>query len=368
MKLSEEYQQRLARVQAQLGHGAADLLVVAPTHNMRYLLGFTPKYDERFCALLVGRDAVRLVVPHLNAGQVESHTGLQALRWTDESGPDHALIQALDELGVEQSTTLAVDDTMQARHLLLLQEMARPQRTVTGDALLASLRMRKSALEIEALARAAAQADRALLAGVDACRPGVSEREVAEAIVQSFRRDGAEQVDFTIVGSGPNGAFPHHHSGGRTLRVGDTIIIDIGATLDGYKSDITRVVHLGEPDPEVLEIYELVRTANERGRAAVRPGVTASAVDRATREPIDAAGYGDRFFHRTGHGLGIEEHEPPWISATSDTVLEPGMVFSIEPGIYLPGKFGVRVEDIVVVTEEGVRCLTGLGHELIVKQ
>jgi Xaa-Pro aminopeptidase len=150
------------------------------------------------------------------------------------------------------------------------------------------------------------------------------------------------------------------------LQTGDTIILDIGATFDGYKSDITRVVQLGESSAAVDEIYAAVLAGNRAGRAAVRPGISAREVDQATREPIDRAGYGDLFFHRTGHGLGIEEHEPPWISATSDTILQPGMVFSIEPGCYLPGRFGVRIEDIVVVTEDGCHCLTGFDHDLIV--
>ena len=172
---------------------------------------------------------------------------------------------------------------------------------------------------------------------------------------------------FTLVASGPNGAFPHHHSGDRLLEDGDAIVIDIGASLKGYKSDITRVVFLGRPPPEFLAVYRAVLAAHERARAVVRPGMTAGKIDSAARMTLEAAGYGEYFVHRIGHGLGLEIHEPPWIMAGSQQILEEGMAFSIEPGVYISGQFGVRIEDVVVVTETGARTLTGFGHHLIVK-
>lgn len=367
MDQQSELNARRERLREQLAAANVDLLAIAPTPNMGYLMGFAPKYDERLCLFLATRDDARLVVPHLNANQVESHTGMSSLRWTDEQGPQGALAQALGELRYKSGGVLAADDTMHASDLILLQDAAKPARTVAGDQVMSRLRAYKSDYEVELLARAAEQADRALLAGVQACKPGTSEREVADVITAYFARDGAEHVDFTIIGAGSNGAFPHHLSSDRKLQQGDTIIIDIGATLNGYKSDVTRVVQLGEPSAEVRRAYDLVKEANQRGREAVKAGIRARDVDRATREPIDRAGMGEYFFHRTGHGLGIEEHEPPWISEASETVLEPGMVFSIEPGMYFAGKFGIRIEDIVVVTQAGSRCLTGLDHELIVK-
>ncbi len=364
----DEQTGRMQRLQAMLAGQRIDALAVAPTPNMRYLLGFAPKYDERFCALLITPDDCRLIVPQVNADQADAHTSFQSLRWTDEAGPESALHQAFEDLRIREGAVLAADGIMQVRHLLLLQELAKPVRIVNGEAIMTPLRIVKSAFEIAQLARAAAQADRALQAGVERCEPGVTEQEVADAVASAFRSDGAEQVDFTIIASGPNSAFPHHHSGERRLQTGDTIIIDIGATLNGYKSDITRVVQLGEPSPEVAAIYAAVLEGNQAGREAVRPGLPAWEADQATRTPIDRAGYGALFFHRTGHGLGIEEHEPPWISAVSASTLQPGMVFSIEPGCYLPGKFGVRIEDIVVVTEDGARCLTGFDRKLIVRR
>jgi Xaa-Pro aminopeptidase len=205
-------------------------------------------------------------------------------------------------------------------------------------------------------------------AGMDACRPGATEAEVAWVVEEAFRKDGADVVTFTLIASGPHGAFPHHHSGPRRLQTGDAIILDIGATLNGYQSDITRMVFLGEPPDEFLQVYEAVLAANERGRAAVRPGVMAQEVDQATRSTLEAAGYGDYFIHRTGHGLGLEVHEAPWIMAGNEQILEEGMVFSVEPGVYLPGQFGIRIEDIVVVTDTGVRTLTGFDRQLVVKK
>ena len=174
-------------------------------------------------------------------------------------------------------------------------------------------------------------------------------------------------VDAIIVGSGPNGAFPHHEFSDRRLKAGDMVIIDIGATLDDYHSDVTRVVHLGEPSAEERAVFEAVLEANRRGREAAVAGARARDVDRAARTVIEEAGYGPHFLHRTGHGMGLEVHEPPWITSESDTLLEPGMVFSVEPGIYLQGKFGVRIEDIVAVTEGECRCLTGLDRAMIIK-
>jgi Xaa-Pro dipeptidase len=358
---------RLRNLQEVLAKKNVDLIAIAPTSNMRYLLGFSPLADERLCLLLVTPKGTRFVVPDLNADQVEAHTGMKTTRWTDEAGPAQALAEALGELTVEKPSVLAADAAMRADAFLRLQEAAQPKRSISAADLMARLRVLKSESEIEALARAAALADRAMMVGVEACRPGVTERQVAHQIARHFRENGAETVDFTLVASGAHSAFPHHEAGDRQLEMGDTIIIDIGATLNGYKSDVTRVVHLGDPPAELLTVYGTVLEANRRGREAAKAGARASDVDNAARSAIEEAGYGPYFVHRTGHGLGMDVHEEPWISGDSTTVLQPGMVFSVEPGIYLSGRFGVRIEDIVAVTDAECRCLTGLDHGLIVK-
>ncbi len=367
MSSSELYSERLNALQAKMAQQGVDLVAIAPTANMRYLTGFAPLMDERFCALLVGVTSTRFLVPELNADQVEAHTGLSVVRWSDTVGPQQVLAEALEGLGLEAGTVLAADDSMRADSLLLLQDMVKPKQSLAAVNLMTPLRIRKSDQEIELMARSAALADAALMAGAEVCHPGVTERQVGDTIANYFREHGAEAVDFVIVASGPNGAFPHHETGDRLLETGDTIVIDIGATLGGYKSDITRVVHLGKPPARVSEVYEAVLEANRRGRQAAVSGAHAYEVDRAAREYLEQAGLGAYFTHRTGHGLGLEIHEPPWITSTSQTQLEPGMVFSVEPGVYIPGKFGVRIEDIIVVTEGESHNLTGLDHSLIVK-
>lgn len=362
------FHDRIRKLQAEMASSGVDLVAVAPTANMRYLLGFAPLADERPCVLLVSVTGTALVVPELNADQVEAHTGMTALRWTDAEGPEAAFHRAFEQVAAVSQPVLAADDSMRADHLILLQDLLQPRAAIPVRRVMAPLRMRKGPEEIERLVRGAELADRALMAGVGACRPGVTEREVAEEITRYFLQHGAESVDFTIVASGPNGAFPHHETGDRRLEPGDVVIIDIGATLEGYKSDVTRVVYLGnEPPEDVQAVYQAVLEANTRGREAARPGVKARDVDRAARQALESAGYGAYFLHRTGHGLGLETHEPPWITGESETVLEPGMVFSVEPGVYLQGRFGVRIEDIVVVTEDGHLCLTGLDRALICK-
>jgi Xaa-Pro aminopeptidase len=347
---------------------AVDLVSIAPTANMRYLTGFTPHPDERFCSLLVSQESYRFVVPDLNAGQVETHTGMGVIRWSDTRGPEGALETALRGLGLSAGIVLAADDSMRTDFLLRLQDALLPSKSIPAGALTNSLRIIKSPEEIQTLSQAAALADRAMAVGIETCQPGVSERQAAYKIAAYFMENGAQNVDFTIVASGPNGTFPHHEVSDRVMEKGDTIILDIGATFCDYKSDITRVVHLGDPPQEVLDVYSAVLKANQAGRAAALPGAKASQVDQAARSALGNDGLDEYFVHRTGHGLGMEGHEPPWITSTNETILQAGMVFSVEPGVYLPGKFGVRIEDIVTVTDNGCQMLTGFSHELMINE
>ena len=358
-------EKRLANLQSILRLNGIDLAAIGPTANMRYLLGFVPHVDERLCLLLVSPSMVCIVTPGLNREEMAAHTGVGLLGWADEEGPQAALRRAI--AAQPKVRTLAVDGAVRADSLLQVQGVIDPQATVAVDPLIRPLRICKSAEEVEALARAAAQADRAMQAAVDACRPGATEAEVSWATESAFRQSGAQEVSFTLIASGPNGAFPHHHSGPRVLQPGDAIVMDIGASLDGYKSDITRMVHLGEPSREFRQAYEAVLRANQGAMAAVRPGARAGQIDQVARNTLEEAGYGKLFTHRTGHGIGLDTHEPPWIMSGESTVLEAGMAFSIEPGVYQVGQFGVRIEDILVVTTSGARVLTGYDHALVVK-
>jgi Xaa-Pro aminopeptidase len=254
---------------------------------------------------------------------------------------------------------------MRADALLLLQQTWRDASYVPGATVLAPLRMRKSAEEIDALRRAAATADAAIQAAARACRPGVTELEVARAADEGFRKAGAPEVMATIVGSGPNSAFPHHHSGTRALQAGEPVLFDLGSRADGYCSDITRMAFLGTPAARYREVHGIVNDAVAAALEAIRPGIAVSAVDVAARRTIERAGYGERFVHRTGHGIGLSGHEPPSISHTNQLTLEEGMAFSVEPGVYLPGEFGVRLEEIVVVTRTGCEVLSRLPRDVI---
>ncbi len=357
--------ERIDNLKVRMSKDGVDLLAVTTAPNLRYFSGFVPHLDERFNALLISQREVIWVAPELNREQIESHVSIPLIAWRDDEGPQGAIRQALQKLGPIRS--LAIDGAGRADILLRLQEVAQPQISQSADGMIAMLRQVKSTDEIEKLAQAAAQADRAMQAAMQACQVGKTERAVAWAIESFFRQDGAEQVDFTLVASGPNGAFPHHHYSERVLQKGDAIILDIGATLNGYKSDITRMVFLGEPSPEFLRAYEAVNQANLAARAKVKAGVVAQEVDRAARNSLIEQGLGEYFVHRTGHGIGLDIHEPPWIMEGNETQLMAGMTFSIEPGVYLVGKFGIRIEDIVAVTDQGVRVLTQTPHDLVVK-
>lgn len=362
----KESAKRLQGVQKLLESNAVDIAAIGPTNHMRYLLGNAPHADERLCLLFVGRDRLQMVAPKLNAEEIASYTDIEIISWDDADGPNAALEASI--VREKKIKKLAVDGAMRADFLLPLLTISQPEEIVPADPTISLLRMRKSPDEIEALARAAEQADRAMQAAISACRSGVTEKEVAWEAEKAFRKEGAEEVSFTLVAAGSNGAHPHHHSGEKVLARGEAVVIDIGASLNGFKSDITRTIYLGQPTEEFRRIYEIVLEANERGRLAVRPGVPAGEIDAVTRNYIEEAGYGDYFTHRTGHGLGLDIHEPPWIMKGNDEILAPGMVFSVEPGIYLEGRFGVRIEDIVVVNENGVQTLTGYDRRLIAKE
>jgi Xaa-Pro aminopeptidase len=340
------------------------LTAIAPTDNLRWLLGFAPLYDERACALLVSAEHVAMLMPSLNAEQTASRApSVELVRWADEDGPEAALRETLARVGAASGGTVAADPEMRADHLLLLQDALDGPLTVDAGHVMWPLREIKDAGELAILSRSAEVADRAIEAAWNACAPGVSELTVAEAINAVFAAAGCEP-EFGIVGSGPNSAFPHHETGGRLLRDGDAVVIDLGAVLEGYHSDITRMAFVGTPTERYRQVHAIVEAAVVAATAGTRPGATCGEVDAAARGVIESAGYGEFFVHRTGHGLGLSGHEPPYVMAGSDVVLRAGMVHSIEPGIYLPGEFGVRLEEIVYVTEDGCERFSALDRDV----
>jgi Xaa-Pro aminopeptidase len=342
-----------------------DLVALAPSDNLRYVLGFAPHYDERACMLLVTAGSAGVLMPNLNAEQAaEEAPELELVRWTDDAGPADALRKTLAQVGANGVRRAGIDPEMRADHLLLLQEAVPDASYVDAAVAVRPLREIKSDDELRLLQAASDGGDAAMRAAFAACHAGATELDVADEVSAAFRAAGAEEVMFTLICGGPNGAFPHHHAGHRALAAGEPVVIDIGSRRDGYMSDLTRMAFVGEPTGRYLEVHRAVEAAVEAGLAAARPGATCHEVDAAARGAIEDAGFGEYFVHRTGHGLGISTHEPPWIMRGEDVELKVGMVHSIEPGIYLPGELGCRLEEIVHVTEDGCERFSRLPRDL----
>jgi Xaa-Pro aminopeptidase len=284
---------------------------------------------------------------------------LQLVTWRDGSDPYEAAARLLIGAG-----RIAVADRLWAVHLIGLQREL-PQASFSAAAeVLGRLRAVKDAEELQALRRAGRAADETFRQILELPFQGRREEEVADDLADLLVRNGHARAEFTIVASGPNGASPHHEPGGRTILPRDAVVMDFGGELAGYFSDTTRTVVVGEPPEGFADAYQVVREAQAAGIEAVRPGIRAEEVDRAARAIVEAAGYGERFIHRTGHGIGLELHEPPYMVEGDETVLELGMTFSVEPGVYLEGRFGIRIEDIVTVTEDGADRLNRSTRDL----
>ena len=350
-----------------------DLLVVTPGSDLRYLCGYDAHAMERLTALAVPRQGEPfLVVPRLEAPMVDASPagalGLQVLAW-DETDDPFALLarEATGRLGAAPAR-VAVGDRTWALHALGVVGALPGAALELAGPVVDRLRMVKTPAEVAELAAAGAAIDRVHARMGEWLRVGRTEAEVGADIAAAILAEGHVSVDFTIVGSGPNGASPHHELSDRVVEDGDLVVVDIGGeTATGYRSDCTRTYAVGRaPGAEVAEWYAVLQEAQRASTAAVRPGVTAEQVDAAAREVIAAAGWGEYFIHRTGHGIGLDTHEAPYIVAGNDLPLEPGMAFSVEPGIYLPGRCGARIEDIVVCTDDGVTALNEGPRELVV--
>ncbi|MEW2548417.1 aminopeptidase P family protein [Streptomyces sp. NPDC047002] len=361
---ADDYRARIARAAAHAGGAGLAGVLVAPGPDLAHLTGYRPTAQTERLTLLVvpAHGAPHLVVPALEAGDAARAPGAAALTlrpWTDAEDPYAAAAALLDAEGV-----FGISDNAWSLHLLALQR-ALPRTAYRGlSDVLPMLRAVKDDRELARLAAAGAAADAAYEEILRVRFAGRRESEIAADLAALLRAHGHAQVDFTVVGSGPNGADPHHEAGERVVAEGDMVVLDFGGLKDGYGSDTTRTVHVGEPTPEERRVHDTVRAAQEAGFAAVRPGAACQDVDRAARAVIEDAGYGPYFIHRTGHGIGVTTHEPPYMIEGEERPLVPGMCFSVEPGIYLPGRFGVRIEDIVAVTATGGRRLNNTPREL----
>ncbi len=350
----DDYAARMARAVDQARAAGLDGVLVTPGPDLVWLTGYRPTaITERLTMLALTTDREpTLLVPTLERPDAEAAEGTPAttlVDWLDGTDP-YAVASGL--LGEGR---YAISDGAWAMHLLGLQAAVPGAGYTSITQSLPMLRAVKDHNELARMEAAGAAADAAYEEIVQVRFAGRKETDVAADLADLLRRHGHEQVDFTVVGSGPNGANPHHEAGDRTIEVGDCVVLDFGGLRDGYGSDTSRTVCVGEPTEEIREVHEIVRLAQQAGVDAVRPGVACQEIDRAARKVITEAEYGERFIHRTGHGIGLTTHEPPYLIEGEELPLVPGMCFSVEPGIYLAGRFGVRIEDIVTVTDDGGR-------------
>ncbi|HET8560487.1 MAG TPA: aminopeptidase P family protein [Marmoricola sp.] len=361
---SDDYAERMSRATVQAAEAGLDGILVGPGPDLVWLTGYRPTaITERLTLLVLTPDvSPTLLVPTLERPDAESADGAASLvleDWQDGTDPYEAARRLLPATG-----RFAVSDALWSLHLLGLQQALPTTSHLALSQALPMLRAVKDGHELERMAMAGAAADAAYEAITQRRFAGRRETDVAVDLAGLLRDFGHEQVDFTVVGSGPNGANPHHEAGDRVIEPGDTVVLDFGGLMHGYGSDTTRTVCVGEPSVSVQEVHEVVRQAQQAAFEAVRPGAPCQDIDRTARRLISEAGYGDRFIHRTGHGIGVTTHEPPYMVEGEEQPLVAGMCFSIEPGVYLPGRFGIRIEDIVAVTESGGRRLNNTDHDL----
>jgi Xaa-Pro aminopeptidase len=357
---------RIRRARATMAATGVDVLLLSVGSDLPYLSGYHAMPLERLTMLVVPRDGdATLVVPRLEAPRViEQPDVFSIVPWNETDDPVAVVASLVGRPGVA-----AVGDTMWARFLVeLLQHW--PSATtqyVRSTVVMNALRMRKDAAEIAALQAAGAAADRvaAQLHAGEIAMIGRTEAQVSADISARLLAEGHDVVNFAIVAAGENAASPHHHPGDRVIQTGELVLTDFGGTMAGYCSDITRCVYLGEPPIEITEAYQVLHAAQAAGVAAGVVGAACQDVDRASRQVIADAGFGQYFIHRTGHGIGMEAHEDPYMVEGNDLAIEAGHAFSVEPGIYVSGRWGMRLEDIVVATDAGPSPMNHADHSLV---
>jgi Xaa-Pro aminopeptidase len=358
---------RLHAAQQRVALAGLDALLVTPGPDLRYLTGYNAIALERLTCLVVpAQGDPSVVVPRLErpaalASPIGS-MGLALHAW-DETDDPYALVGSL----VTGASAVGLDDHMWAAKVLALRAAMPGVEQRPASPVLRELRMRKSSAEVDALRAAGAAIDEVHAQVPGWLKAGRTEAEVGRDIADAIMAAGHATVDFVIVAAGPNGASPHHELSDRVVQAGDPVVVDIGGTMpSGYCSDATRTYAVAEPDADFLAMYEVLVAAQDAACRWARPGVSCASVDAAARDVIEAAGYGHLFVHRTGHGIGLETHEDPYIVAGNELLLEPGMAFSVEPGLYAPGRHGARIEDIVVCTHDAAERLNRRPRELVV--
>lgn len=363
------YERRLEKLSEQLKLYGLDHLALVPGANLTYLTGWTISLSERPTVAFFpssGRPAI--VLPGLEAPHAKEVLpySVDLYPYSDEEGHEAAFLRAEADLALSGKTIGVEYLHMRILELRRVEQIAPDCRIQAAEFLLPELRMIKDKTELVHMRQAVRITETALQAMIEKVKPGQTELEIQNMLHIEMLRAGAQGISFdSIVVSGPRTASPHTSASDRVLQPGDLLLFDCGAAYRGYRADITRTFAVGELDPELKAIYTVVKKANAAARRYAGPGDRAEEVDRAARQAIEQAGYDQYFIHRTGHGVGLEVHEPPYIVEGNDTVLRPGMTFTIEPGIYLPGKGGIRIEDDVVITEEGCESLTTFSRDLV---
>jgi Xaa-Pro aminopeptidase len=359
------YADRLRRTSAEAASRGIGALLVTPSADYEYLLGYrAPALERLTCLILPAEGAATLVLPRLEL-PLARHAmgalaeGLELVPWDETDDPFQLVSGRL--VG---ALRVGLQDQMWSRFVLRLRALLEPAELVDASPAIGAVRRIKGPEEVERLRAVAAAADEAMRGITSERLSGRTEAEVSRRVNELLLEAGHDSADFSIVGSGPNSASPHHEPGERVIEAGDAVVLDIGGTRAAYCSDTTRTAFVGEPPADFAALYEVLRMAQAAACAAVAPGVPACNVDRAARRIIDEAGYGAAFFHRTGHGIGMETHEEPYIVDSNGEPLVAGDAFSVEPGIYVSGQWGARIEDIVVCTPDGGERLNTSSTEL----
>ncbi|MEM1563784.1 MAG: Xaa-Pro peptidase family protein [Candidatus Bathyarchaeia archaeon] len=364
----EIFAERINKLKELGGRAGINAFLITTKENMRYFTGLSVLSIERFATAIIPVENGNpiIIVPKLEEEKAKTQTVLNDIRsYSDSENPAVLLKKAIKELRLENAV-FGVEATLPFKFYKMLMDVSPKIQAKDASAFFSQLRSIKSDEELQLIRRAADIVAAGIRAGIESIKPGVSELAISSRIEQTIKEQGGEYVPFCIVLSGENTALPHGETSLRKVSVKDVVLMDVGAVYNGYYADLTRTVFVGEATTKQREIYKIVAKAQEAAIQAVKPNVKAEEIDYAARKIIEDAGYGEYFTHRTGHGLGLEVHEEPYIVKGNKTLLKPGMTFTVEPGIYLPGKFGVRIEDDIAVTEKSRKILSTLEKEMMV--
>lgn len=359
------YQDRIQKAQEILNDLNIDALLVTSSANFFYFSGTWLESHERLQAIVINKAGQPIMLIHeMSKEEITNPTLFQTVFWKDGDKSIEILGEFLPNEGV-----ISIDNQWPSLNLINLIQLNNNIKFADSTSIIGKLRLKKDLHEIELLKKSGAIADEVVGKTIDFIKVGMTELEVVDEIQRLFEMHNVKKMSFNpVVGAGKNGAVPHHHSGETKISEGDMVVIDIGGIKDFYCSDITRTIFIGDSVTEEMQtVYNTVKYAQEEAVKAIKPGVPLKEIDRVARDIITEAGYGAQFTHRTGHGLGIEVHEEPFVTFNNDQLLEEGMVISVEPGVYLSEKFGVRIEDIVVVTQSGFERINNYPRELVIK-